>query len=188
MATQKAWGLLIVASAVLLIGALVFRGVLGGRSPADPARRLAAGEPVNPWWRTRFPPASVSSRYALPDVKFEREEVLPDLFCGNLDGVKQTGDAGVFVWGWAFDPRNQTPAKAVLLLDNGRQIAPPIGVFRERPDVAALKGDPRLLPSGWNVSVPLSKLTGGGPHVFEAFAVFEDHKLGPLGGKVSLQP
>jgi hypothetical protein len=187
MATRSSLGKLIVALAVLLAGALALHGVLGDRSPAEPARRMAAGEPVNPWWRTRFPPASVNTRNALPDVKFERAKVLSDLSCGSLDGVKETGDGGVFVWGWAFDPRTLTPARAVLLLDNGRQIAPPIGVFRERPDVAALKGDLRLLPSGWNVSVPESSLTGG-PHVFEAFAVFEDHKLGPLGGKISLQP
>ena len=121
----------------------------------------------------------------LPAVAFERGRVRPDLSCGSLDGAKPSPGAGVFVWGWAFDPRNGNPAAAVLLLANGRQVVPPIRVFLQRPDVAAEKGDRRLLPSGWNVWVPDGRLVGG-PHDLEAFAVLGDGRLGPLLGKIRL--
>ncbi|MBW8874370.1 MAG: hypothetical protein JF614_05360 [Acidobacteria bacterium] len=155
------------------------RPALGGGTPAEPGNPSSGTR----WWRTRFPPAAATLPNSLLGVKLDPAKVLPGVVCGSLDGARLLGDAGVFVWGWAYDPRTGSPALGVILLDHGRQLSPPVPVFRERPDVAAVKGDRRLVASGWSLWLPAGRATGG-EHEFEAFAVFEDHKLGQLGGRV----
>jgi hypothetical protein len=180
--------LLALVAGVFLLGVLTGVALrdLGGRSAAEPAQK--AGDPwkATRWWRTRFPPASVTLPGAISDVRFNPADVLPGLTCGSLDGATLSEAAGAFLWGWAYDPRSNSPALAVILFDNGRQLPRPVHVFRERPDVAAAKGETRLVPSGWSVWLPPGTLPGG-KHVFEAFALFEDHKLGQLGGKISVE-
>src|SRR5262249_17470202 len=109
----------------------------------------------------------------------------PGLYCGTLDGAKPTAEGGVFLWGWAYDPRVGTPAPAVLLLDNDQPVLPLIQVHLERPDVAAAKGKQLLLRSGWNLQLPASSRRSR-VHVFRAYAVFGDGKLGRLGGKLTV--
>jgi hypothetical protein len=117
-------------------------------------------------------------------VVFNRENVVPGITCGTLDGMKLTDDGGVFLWGWAYDPRTAAPAQAVIVLDNN-QALPPVPVNLERPDVAAFKGTPLLLKSGWNLRLPES-WRHGHEHVLRAYAILGDHKLGPLGGELSV--
>ncbi|HEX3556655.1 MAG TPA: hypothetical protein VIA62_25820 [Thermoanaerobaculia bacterium] len=174
-----------------LIPIVVLLGLFGlamhglGRRPAVAGTAAEPGSPPpgDRWWRTRFPPAAATLPSALLGMKLDPARVLPGLACGSLDGARLLGDAGIFVWGWAYDPRTGAPALGVLLLDHGRQLERPVPVFRERPDVAAVKGDRRLIASGWSLWLPAGRATGGG-HEFEAFAVLEDHRLGRLGGKV----
>lgn len=120
-----------------------------------------------------------------PSFEFEEGKVLSGLNCGSLDGAKLTEDGSVFLWGWAYDPRTGTPARAVILLDNERPLLPPIPVSRERPDVVAAKGKELLLTSGWNLRLPASWRMGR-EHVFHAYAVFGDGKLGPLGRRLTV--
>jgi hypothetical protein len=149
----------------------------------------AAPQPAGFWWRTGFPPASVNLAGVPAEAKLDRvdpADVLADLHCGSLDGARLEQDAGVFVWGWAYDPRTGDSAVAVLLLDHGRLIAPPIPVFKERPDVAAALSNRRLIASGWSTWLPAGRLAAG-EHDLQAFAVFADHKLGPLGGEARVK-
>jgi hypothetical protein len=120
---------------------------------------------------------------ALSSPNLQREElsVLPGLICGSLDGATPMEDGSVFIWGWAYDPRSGVPASAVVLLDKGQRASPRISVSRERPDVAEVKRNPRLRTSGWNVRLPASPHR---EHVFTAYAVLADGKLGRLGGKL----
>lgn len=105
-------------------------------------------------------------------------DVLPGVDYGSLDGAKLTDDGSVIVWGWAYDPRSDTPADAVILFDNGQPVLPPIKVSKERPDVAEVKGNPRLRTTGWYFQLSASPRRG---HVFQAYAVLADGKLGRLG-------
>jgi hypothetical protein len=179
--------LLALLSIVFLLGALTgatIRGA-GGRSSISPRPRKSGEQPLaTPWWRTRFPPASVDRPIPITDVKFDHANVLPDVACGSLDGAMLKPGAGAFVWGWAYDPRTKSPAVAVILLDNGRQLSPPIPVYRERPDVASTLHEPALMTSGWNVWLPAASLGDSREHVFEAFAVLADRKLGLVGRKI----
>jgi hypothetical protein len=128
-----------------------------------------------------FPPGVKARRPGSTGASsgFDEADVLPDLDCGSLDGAKLTADGAIFLWGWAYDPRTGAPARRVLLIDNGQPL-PPVQVFRERPDVAAAKGNPRLLPSGWNLRLPANGREGH-KHLFRAFAILADGKLGRLG-------
>ncbi len=149
----------------------------------------AAPQPAGFWWRTRFPPASVNLAGMPVERKLDRvdpADVLAGLHCGSLDGARLEQDTGTFVWGWAYDPRTGTPAAAVLLLDHGRPIAPPIPVFKERPDVAAALNNRRLVASGWSTWLPAGRLAAG-EHDLQAFAIFADHKLGPLGSEARVK-
>lgn len=109
------------------------------------------------------------------------ENIIPNLNCGALDGAVVDESGGIFLWGWAYDPRTKTPARSVILLHNGKRLSlEPI--VRERPGVATLLGDPSLLATGWNFRVPPQDLVGT-EHHFEAFALFDDGKLGKLPGE-----
>lgn|GEM_PF-5929053 len=163
-------------AAPVLISALLVLAAPQATAPQTPAF----------WWRTRFPPAAVSLPGPPPEVKLDRSRLLADLRCGSLDGARLEADAGIFVWGWAYDPRNGVPAVAVLLLDHGRPVAPAVPVFRERPDVAGALGNRRLIASGWSLWLP-ARGPAAGEHDLQAFAVFADHRLGPLGGEVRLK-
>lgn len=165
---------------VFLLG--LFTGMYLQQVQSRSPRLASAGPPATPWWRTRFPPAAVASVSSLPEVKADPANTLPGSICGNLDGGTLAEDGSVFLWGWAYDPRTRLPALAVVLLDNGRELSPAVHVFRERPDVAAFKSDPKLLLSGWNLWLPPGTLAAG-EHEFEALALFDDHKLGRLDGK-----
>jgi len=167
-------GWLVTLVAVFLLGLFTGLSLYRVQSRSSP--------PATPWWRTRFPPAAVSQQSSLPEVTVDPANVLPGVTCGNLDGSTQVDDGSIFFWGWAYDPRTRLPALAVVLMENGHQLSPPVHVFRERPDVVAFKGNPRLMLSGWNLWLPPGKLAAG-EHEFEALALFEDHKLGRLGGK-----
>jgi hypothetical protein len=158
----------------------------GGSEPtaAEPARPQQAAVPPPP--KSQPPPATAAKDGSPPDVKVESANVIADLACGVLDGGKLQKNGSVFLWGWAYDPRDYTPAVAVILVDNGRQLTPSVRVLLERPDVAAFKKNPQLLVSGWNVSLPASQLPGG-QHVFEAFAILTDQKLGRLRGKITIE-
>jgi hypothetical protein len=149
----------------------------------------AAPQPAGFWWRTRFPPASVNLAGGPAEAKIDRvdpADVLPGLHCGSLDGAKLEQDTGVFVWGWAYDPRTGVPAVAVLLVDHGRPVAPPIPVFKERPDVAAALSNRRLIATGWSTWLPSGRL-GAGEHALQAVAIFADHKLGALEGEAQVK-
>jgi hypothetical protein len=134
-----------------------------------------------PWWRTSFPPPAVALAAPLPPVHFDKAKVVPDLFCGSLDGAKLE-DGGVFLFGWAYDPGTGTPASAVIVLDSGRQVSPAVHVFRERPDVTEWMKSRLLGTSGWALWLPPSRLKPG-KHVFEAYALFANGKLGRLVGE-----
>jgi hypothetical protein len=169
------------AAAALLSAALLLA--------AAAALSQAAPQPAGFWWRTRFPPASVDLAGAPAGAKLDRvdpADVLADLSCGSLDGAKLEQDTGTFVWGWAYDPRTGVPAVAVLLVDRGRPVAPPIPVFKERPDVAAALSNRRLIASGWSTWLPSGRLAAG-EHDLQAFAIFADHKLGLLGSEARVK-
>lgn len=166
-------------AAVRSLGALALW--LVAALPAGSAPRAAAvGEP---WWRKSFPPAA-SLAAPLPPVQIDPAKVIPDLSCGSLD-VATIEDSGVVLVGWAYDPRSGAPANGVLVLDNGRPAAPPVHVFRERPDVAAALKNRRLAASGWLLWLPLPRVAPG-KHRFEAYALFANGRLGRLAGTHSL--
>jgi 4-amino-4-deoxy-L-arabinose transferase-like glycosyltransferase len=129
------------------------------------------------------PPPAEAGAPGAAGPQYDAAKVLPHLACGRLDGAKPAEDGSVFLWGWAYDPRNGAPAKGVILLDNGRQVSPLIPLSRERPDVATATGNPSLRTTGWNFQLPPGPRRG---HAFEAFAVLEDGKLGILGGNLQL--
>ena len=115
-------------------------------------------------------------------VKFAHDKVVPDLVCGRIDGAAPDPDGGVGVWGWAYDPRTNGSAPAVVLLLNKRQIPAQIPVDKERQDVAAYLGI-ELTAAGWGHRVTASRLSKWGT-VFEAYAVLEDGRFGRLESKV----
>jgi 4-amino-4-deoxy-L-arabinose transferase-like glycosyltransferase len=128
-------------------------------------------------------PAATKPAGSPSQLEANAADVLPGLICGSLDGATPMDGGGVFVWGWAYDPRTATPASAVILLDNGQRVSPPISVSQERPDVADAKANPRLRASGWNFRSPA---TVRRDHLFEAYAVLADGKLGRLGGRLAV--
>jgi hypothetical protein len=146
--------------------------------PLLPAGR-AAGAPA-PWWRRSFPPAAIAIPEPRTPARIDPAQAVPELGCGSLDLATLDGN-GVFLFGWACDFRTGTPAPAVLVLDNGRPVSPPVHVFRERPDVAETMKNRRLSTSGWILWLPLARVSPG-PHTFEAFALLSDGKLGRLPG------
>ncbi|HTQ79612.1 MAG TPA: hypothetical protein VMM92_06425 [Thermoanaerobaculia bacterium] len=160
----------------LFAGICGFAGLAGQALPTGSAPGTAGA----PWWQRSFPPATIARAAPLPPVRFDPARVAPELGCGSFD--RATLDAsGVFLFGWACDPRGKTPAPAVLVLDNGRPAAPGVHVFRERPDVAEAMKSRRLATSGWILWLPLARVPPG-RHTFEAYAVLADGKLGRLPG------
>lgn len=184
-----AWRRFSRAAGLLLLLLLAFLGLEAALSRPASGPRTAqpmAESPGSRWWRTYFPPVPTAAHTSAVQVELAAANVLPQQSSGSLDGGSLTADAGVFLWGWAIDSRAGVPARGVLLLDNGRPIPLAVCLYRERPDVAAYFRNERLIPSGWNLFLPVAKLEGG-EHVFEAFALLTDGKLGPLAGKVSLR-
>lgn len=178
-------------AAVLLLLLAAFLGLEAALSrPAGvrphAAQPVAEAPPGSRWWRTRFPPVPTAAHTWAAQRDLSLADVLPKQSSGGLDGGTLTADAGVFLWGWAIDSRTGVPARGVLLLDNGRPIQPTVCISKERPDVATYFRNERLIPTGWNLFLPVAKLAEG-EHVFEAFAILTDGKLGPLDGKVSLR-
>jgi hypothetical protein len=176
-------------SIAFLVGVLTGVAVrdFGEPSAINPSPRMAKVAPAaSPWWRTRFPPASVDRPSLIPEVKFDRSQVLPGVSCGSLDGAIPKQGTGVLLWGWAYDPRTKRPAPAVVLFDNGRRLSPPVPVYRERPDVPAALREPALMTSGWNIWLPAASLDVSQEHTFEAFALLEDGKFGQLGGRITV--
>jgi hypothetical protein len=157
---------------------LLFLVLAGGRGP------LAAGRPAAPaaapWWRTSFPPAALAGAEPLPAARVAAKPVT-GLLCGSLDDARLE-DGGVYLFGWAYDPATGAPATAVVVLDGGRRPAPPVHVFRERPDVAAAKGDRRLAASGWALWLPPHRVTAG-RHAFAAHALLPGGRLCRLAGE-----
>lgn len=128
-------------------------------------------------------PATSEPGSSAPNLGQDAANFLPDLTCGMLDGARPTQDGSIFLWGWAYDPRNGSPASAVILLVNGERLAESIPVVVDRPDVAEALGNPRLRTSGWNFRLPASLPR---EHAFEAYAMLADGKLGRLGGSLSV--
>ncbi|HZF12709.1 MAG TPA: hypothetical protein VFE33_28305 [Thermoanaerobaculia bacterium] len=158
--------------------------LLGQGLPPGPTPS-GAGTAPPAWWRTRFPPAAIA-RAAPPALAgFDGTRVARDLICGNLDIVK-LDDSGVYLFGWAYDPRTGAPAEAVIVLDGGRPVSPAAHVFRERPDVAVGTRNPRLATSGWVLWLPLRRVAPG-RHLFTAYARLADGKLGRLVGEGSIE-
>ena len=155
----------------------------GEPTEAEPAR---PGQAAVPPPKPQLTPATVAKDGSPPQAKVDSANVLAGLACGVLDGGKLQKNGSVFLWGWAYDPRDYTPAGAVILVDNGRELTPPVRVLLERPDVAAFKKNPQLLVTGWNVLLPASQLPEG-RHVFEVFAILADRKLGRLRGTVTIE-
>lgn len=112
---------------------------------------------------------------------FRQERVLDDVVCGSLDGARPDPDGGVGVWGWAYDPRTKSPARAIALLVNERQIPAQILIGNDRPDVAAHLGEPELTTVGWSFLVPPRMLANGENRV-EAFALLDDGRFGRVAG------
>jgi len=155
-----------------------------GERPAELSRAAPSAPRQRPWWRPSFPPAAIALAAPLPAVQIEQARVVPDLTCGFLDGAVAE-EGGVFLYGWASDPDTGAPASAVIVLDSGRQVSPPVHVFRERADVAEATRNRRLATSGWALWLPPHRVTPG-KHVFEAFALLATGKLGRLAGKASI--
>lgn len=179
------WGMRGLALAALLLGVFAVGASLRDRGERSPVA-AAPATTTERWWRTPFPPAAVAQYNPPVVVAPDPADILPDLYCGSVDGGSLSPGEGLFLWGWAQDPRTSSPAAAVLLLDNGRPLAPAVHVFRERPDVAAFKKEPGLIASGWNLWIPIDRLAAG-EHVFEGFALLDGQKLGRLGGQVKIQ-
>jgi len=111
---------------------------------------------------------------------FRRHDILEGFISGNLDSAAVAEEGGVLLMGWAYDPRTNSPARSVLILDNGRQYPLSVQVYRPRPDVAAFKSNRSLIDTGWLLWMPPERLPKGA-HRLEAFAVFVDGKLARLG-------
>ena len=112
---------------------------------------------------------------------FSHEDVLEDVVCGSLDGVRPDPEGGFGVWGWAYDPRTKSPARAIALLVNERQIPAQILLDNDRPDVAAHLGEPALANVGWSFLLP-ERMLANGENLLEAYALLEDGRFGRLAG------
>lgn len=170
-----------VVDAAVVAAILCCCSVSSAASPWFGRGEVSRAAAESAWWRKRFPPSAIQTAIALAPVRFDPSRVMPEPACGSVDIAKLDGP-GVFLAGWAYDPLRGTPARAVILLDNGRQIDPVVRVFRDRPDVALAKGNRRLIASGWAVWLPPGRVAPG-KHAFEAFAVLADGRFGRLGGR-----
>jgi len=132
-----------------------------------------------PWWRTSFPPRFIEARPLAEEPRYDPSLVVSGVACGNLDGVRVEADGGLFIWGWAKDPRRALPARAVLVLAGKEPVSPSVHVDRERPDVAEATHSPALLASGWRLWVPVAKRPG--VEQLSAYAVLLDGGLCSLG-------
>jgi glycosyltransferase involved in cell wall biosynthesis len=112
-------------------------------------------------------------------VQLGAENIATNLFCGSLDGAKLDGDGNVLVWGWAYDPHMNRPARAVALVVNEQQLPVRGAIGRHRPDVATHLDNPSLSGAGWMISLP-SHFLSPGKNVIEAFALLEDGSFGKL--------
>ncbi|MEM7581936.1 MAG: hypothetical protein AAF560_01030 [Acidobacteriota bacterium] len=110
------------------------------------------------------------------------DDIDSDLICGSLDGARLDSDGRVGLWGWAYDPRTNTPARAIALVVNDRQVPIQIRVGSERPDVASYLGRPELNSVGWSFMVAPSFLAEG-KNDFEAYALLDDGRFGRVAGK-----
>jgi hypothetical protein len=163
---------------VILGGAFPFLLQLLLPSPVPLMAGPARVAPAQSWWRTSFPPPAVALFAPLPPLRVEPAKRVPGLSCGSLDSAKLL-DGGVFLTGWAYDPRTGAPARAVILFDNGQQVSPAIHVFQERPDVAEWGKSRRLAATGWSLWLPPNRVNPG-KHVFEAYALLADGRFGQL--------
>ncbi len=108
-----------------------------------------------------------------------QDKVVKGLICGTVDGTDVDKVGGVFLWGWAYDPRTKTPARAVVILRNGEELPRQVPIKHDRPDVAEHFGDRALATSGWNAFIPPEDLSGG-ENLFEVYAQFNDGKRGRI--------
>jgi len=74
--------------------------------------------------------------------------------------------------GWAVDPNNQVPARAVFIVV-GSNIISQVEVSGDRPDVAQYYGDPKLRTSGWAVNIP-RRFFNPGKFLVSAYALSSD--------------
>jgi glycosyltransferase involved in cell wall biosynthesis len=112
-------------------------------------------------------------------AQLRAENVVANLFCGALDGVRLDHHGNAVVWGWAYDPSTNRPARSVILVVNEQP--PPMGAVLgcHRPDVAAHLDNPGLATAGWMISLPAPFLSPG-RNVIEAYALLDDGRFGKL--------
>ncbi len=151
---------------VLAIGLLLFSVfAVGGLLWLSGARPGAA------WVQ---PLESSSILASMSEITAER--LVEGVKCGYVDGVRLDANGGVMIWGWAFDPRFDRPAQAVMVSMNGRPLRELARVDLPRSDIRRLAAKPGLEASGWGLRLPTSVLKPG-KHVFVAHARFDDGRL-----------
>ncbi len=151
------------------------------RIPDSRIAEFVASLAADPQAASQRSPPTATPPITASVPKLAVHDFIPEITCGSLDGIKVDKGGDLLLWGWAYDPRTQKPAREVVLLVNGQeyQRAP---VALERPDVVSYFEAPALSLSGWNLRVPSLALPSG-RHTFTAFALFEDGKYGTVPGE-----
>jgi hypothetical protein len=115
-------------------------------------------------------------------VVFEPSKVDSKIYAGHLDTIepqKATLNTKIHIGGWAADFKKMMPAKAVIVVIDGKQTFVSIQTGFTREDVAKAHKNENLLKSGWDGGFNAA-IMGKGKHKLEFYALLDDGKFAPL--------
>jgi len=119
---------------------------------------------------------------SLEGVVFDQSKVDSKISAGFLDVIepqKTTLDAHIHIGGWAADFKKMTPAKAIIVMIDGKQTPVPITIGFLREDVAKAYKNNNLSKSGWDGGFN-ANIVGKGKHKLEIYAFTDNGKFVPL--------